>query len=225
MSGVFGNLVTQIRGLVGDAVESLEDPGRTARQILRDLDADIAKADAAMVDVRAEVHQVETRKQKAEADVAKYAAYAERAVGQGKDDLAREALADKRKAQSRKDEAERECAQIKPAQDALQRQIEELRRKRNELANRTETIEARSAVAAATERVGTVLGSVGDSGGVAAFERLEGKVSQQEARAQAAMDVARERGGGDDRYRELDETASSVDDELAALKQKVTATG
>lgn len=220
---LISKLATQLKGALHDAADSMEDAGRTARQIVRDMDAQIRKAEEGLVEVEAEYRQLVTKRDNAIGLRDKYAGYAAKAVQKNDDAMAREALLDKRKAQDTVDSLQKQVDAFKPTVDGLKGQIQDLRDRRDELDRKTGLIEARSAVADAESRAAEVLGGMGNGrSAVDTFDRLEAKVAKQEAMAAARSDLAREKRGvsPSDKYAALDEAdPSSIDDELAQLKR------
>lgn len=219
----FDKLATQLKGALHDAADSMEDAGRTARQIIRDMDVQIGKAEEGLVEVEAEYRQTVSKRDSALALRDKYAGYAAKAVQKGDDAMAKEALLDKRKAQDSVDSMQKQVDSFKPTVDGLKAQIQDLRDRRDEMDRKTGLIEARSAVAEAESRAAEVLGGMGNARSAAdTFDRLEEKVGKQEAMAAARSDLAREKRGVSpaDKYAALDKPdESSIDDELAQLKR------
>lgn len=220
---LFSKLSTQLKGALHDAADSMEDAGRTARQIIRDLDDQIGKAEEGLIEVEAEYRQTITKRDNAKDLVAKYAGYAAKAVQRNDDAMAKDALTDKRKAQDTLDTLEAQVTSFKPTVENLRAQIQALRDKRDDMSRKTGLIEARSAVAEAQTHASEVLGGIGNAHSAAeSFDRLEAKVSKQEAEAAARQDMARDKAGRDpsEKYAALDKAdLSSIDDELAALKR------
>jgi phage shock protein A len=95
---------------------------------------------------------------------------------------------------------------------ALESKISEAKTKKNMLV-------ARSRAAKANEEIQKTLGSIDTSSSVGAFERMEEKVMQLEARSQAIGEIT-----GSDMERQFAalESGSDVDDELALLKAQMS---
>jgi len=79
-------------------------------------------------------------------------------------------------------------------------------------------LKARSQAAQAQEQLQSAVSSMGTNSAMAAFDQMEEKVLQQEARSEAAAELA----GADleSQFASL-EGGSDVDDELAALKNRL----
>lgn len=82
-----------LAGTANDALDKLADPGRDARQIVRELDDQIGKANSSLLDAEAEYVLLRGKKDAADADASKWQGSAERALSGGDEGLARECLA------------------------------------------------------------------------------------------------------------------------------------
>src|ERR1700709_2450731 len=82
-----------VKGLLNDAAESVQDPSRDARQIVRELDESIGKAENALIEIEAQLAPQQSKLDAAAAKVQKYEDGAKRALQAGNESLAREALA------------------------------------------------------------------------------------------------------------------------------------
>jgi phage shock protein A len=98
--------------------------------------------------------------------------------------------------------------------EALKRNLIQLESKISEAKTKKNMLKARAQAAKANEQLQGMLGGINTSGGMAAFDRMEEKVLQMEARSNAAGELA----GADleSQFKVLE--AGNVDDDLAALK-------
>jgi phage shock protein A len=218
---LFAKLSTQLKGVLHDAMDHAEDPGRTARQLVRDLDVAVGQAEEQMVSVRAEFNLITSKRDGEKSEVDKYANYAVKAVQKGDDELAKEALAEKAKHATQLSAYQAQLDAFAPNMKALEDQIEKLRQRRDEMDRKTDMIEARAATAEATDKASRILGGIGESASASkSFDRLEEKVAKQEAEANARSQMAAAKNGDalKDRFASLDAPTTAVDDELAALK-------
>ena len=98
----------------------------------------------------------------------------------------------------------------------LERKIEEARRKKDLLISRQKRAKAQKAIH-------ETMAGMKDNSAFASFDRMEAKVSDIEARADAAAEMAElEHDTLEDEFAAL-EKDGSVDDDLAALKAKMSA--
>lgn len=220
MTGIFDRLSRTLRGLANDALDAASDPGRDARQIARDLDAQIQDAESALLDVRAEYTLMVSSKEKNEAEVARWLKLAGQAIDGNDEALAKECLQRKQDFSEQVTEQTQQLARYEPAMHELEDKIQGLKNKHKQMVQQIDMLAARSHLASAQEKAATTMGGIGRSSLTADFDKLEQQVSKQEARAQAAADRVTHDQGGDleARVRAL-QTNSSLDDELAQLKR------
>jgi len=160
---------------------------------------------------------------------------AKAALGQGKEDLAREALSRKAAAQAQIDGMAAQHDQLAEQERKLTETLAALQQRVNEFRTRKEVLKAQYTAAKATtsidEQATGISGTLGDSG--AALARAQDKIEATQARA-SAMDELLQSGvledvGGrtDDIQAELDQagTNAQVDAELAALKADMAVDG
>lgn len=218
---LFEKFSTQAKGVLHDLADKMEDPGRTAKQLVRDIDQAIGQAEEQMVDVRAQFNLLQSKRDAAQAKVEQHAVYAKKAVDKGDDELAREALAEKKKHASAVVTYEQQIAAFKPSLDNLEAEISKLHRRKDEMAQKTNLLEARAATAAATNKAASIIGGIGSQASASErFDKLEEKVAHQEAEARARSGMAASRNGDalKEKFAALDNSSTEIDDELAALK-------
>lgn len=144
---------------------------------------------------------------------------AELALQKGDENLAREAL------QRKKDYLEQASA-VKPTLDQQIAQVETVKRKLTifeskvtEAKAKKHILKARIQAFKANQQLQGMIGGINPSGATSAFERMEEKVLQMEAKSQAAGELV----GSDleSQFAAL-EAGSDVDDELAAMKAQLS---
>ena len=101
----------------------------------------------------------------------------------------------------------------------LKKSLVQLEAKIAEAKTKKDMLKARAQAAQAQEQLQSAVGNLGTNSAMAAFERMEEKVQTLEARSQAAAELA----GADleSQFAAL-EGAPEVDDELAAMKQRLS---
>ena len=102
----------------------------------------------------------------------------------------------------------------------LREQLRELRGKLEEARNREGTLVARHQAAEARKKLAQSISGLG-ADAFSSFERFEQKVESGEAEADAHAEVAGELAEVERQVRRLEKTGE-VEDELAALKQRLT---
>ncbi|NEO44103.1 MAG: PspA/IM30 family protein, partial [Moorea sp. SIO4A3] len=142
---------------------------------------------------------------------------AQLALTKGDENLAREALVRKKTnsdtAATLKTQLDQQTNQV----NTLKRNLVALEGKISEAKTKKNMLKARAQAAKANEKLQQTMGSINTSGSLAAFERMEQKVLEMEARSEAAHEL----GGADleSQFRLLE--GNDVDDELATMKAQL----
>ena len=195
----------------------------------------ITQVKRALVDIAASRRQIELQEQQLQHSVAHLQDQARAALGQGKEDLAKEALSRKAAAQAQIDGMEPQHQQLTEQEEKLEQTLEALQQRVNQFRTQKEVLKAQyqasSAVSRVDESAAGISKTFGDSG--AALQRAQDKISTMQAHAGALDEllqsgVLEDVGGStDDIQKELDEAghAGAVDNELAAMKAELAAGG
>lgn len=220
---LLSEIITQVKGAAHDAVDANSDATRTARQLIRDLDEQIAQAENSLVDVQTNFRLAQSKLVAAQADVTKYTEGAIHAVEKCNDVLALQALQAKNAAVVSQTTYQAQVSAQEPGCLALQSRIDELKAKRADLGLRADNIEARSSMAQAETRAAEIITGIDANGALKSFDELESKVQKQEARAQVLTQHADAATPAklDAQLAALDVRHVSPADELAALKAKL----
>ncbi|HEY8024071.1 MAG TPA: PspA/IM30 family protein [Burkholderiaceae bacterium] len=217
------SLTRTIKGVLNDSADAMADPARDARQIVRDLDDSIAKAESALTDIRAQLTVLQSKHDHEVMEANRYGQGAANAVKAGDDALATEALGAQMDHETKAKAYDTQIAQLKPTVTDLDKQIDDMRRRRTDLKSRTEVIEVQAQVANAKDVAATALGGIGGKNLTEDFNRLEEKAQLTSARADARLNSVDMASGKalDDRLNNLNPTGDSPEARLAALKAKM----
>jgi phage shock protein A len=203
------------------ALDSVENPNEMLDYSYEQMLEYITRVRQALVDIAAERKRTELQEAQLRHTIDHLGDQAQAALGQGREDLAREALSRRAAAQEQLDGMEAQRQELTDQERKLQESLGQLQQRVNNFRSQKEVMKADYAVAQASDYGGT-----GD-----ALLRAQDKIATMQARA-GAMDellqsgVLEDVGGGtDDIQQELDEAASAadVDRQLAALKEKLAA--
>jgi len=217
------NTVTRtLKGLLNDAADSVQDPSRDARQIVRELDDSIGRAENSLIEIEAQVSTQQSKRDMADQKARKYQDGAKRALQSGDEALAREALAAQSTAEAERDTLSQELSTLVPSVDHLKEQINEMRSRRNELTSRSNILQAKQQIAQAKDTAATALGGIGGKNLAEDFNKLEDKVNLSNARSDARLNSADQKSGKalDDKLADLTR-GPSIDERLAAMKKEI----
>ena len=213
------------------ALDSAENPNEMLDYSYNQMLDQITRVRQGLVDVAASRKRIELQEQQLQHTVAHLDDQAQAALGQGREDLAREALSRKAAAQQQIDAMEAQHQDLGEQQDKLQRALSQLQDRVNNFRSQKEVMKAQYTAAQASAAVNAtaagIAGEYGDTG--ADIARAQDKIATMQARA-GALDELLQSGvledvGGDtdDIQQELDEagSAADVDRELAAMKARL----
>jgi phage shock protein A len=203
------------------ALDSVENPDELLDYSYQQMLDYITRVRQALVQIAAERKRIELQEPQLRQTIAHLGDQAQAALGQGREDLAREALSRQAAAQQQLDGMETQHQELAEQEQKLQQSLAQLQQQVSHFRNQKEVMKADYAVAQAGDYGGT-----GD-----ALLRAQDKIATMQARA-GAMDELLQSGvledvGGHtaDIQEELDEAAraADVDSQLAALKAKLAA--
>lgn len=233
MAGIFNRFSTIFRAKADKALDKMEDPRETLDySYQRQLEL-LQKVRRGVADVATSRKRVELQATQLNGEVDKLNLQAQRALEQGREDLAREALTRKSGLQQQLSDLQAQHAQLQGEEEKLVRASTRLQAKVDAFRTRKETIKATYSAAEAQTRINEAFTGISEEMGDVglAVQRAEDKTQQMQARA-GAIDELLSSGAlddpsgtyKDDITRELDQLASSsqVENELAALRAKVS---
>ncbi len=212
------------------ALDKAEDPRQTLDySYQRQLEL-LSKVRRGVADVATSRKRVELQINQLEQQAAKLQGQAEKAIGAGREDLAREALTRKSGLTSQITDLRTQHANLQGEEEKLVLAQQRLQAKVEAFRTRKETIKANYTAAEAQTRIGEAVSGIGEEMGDVgmAIQRAEDKTASMQARAGAideliasgALDDVTATNSGDDIARELDalSSQSDVEAELARLK-------
>lgn len=217
--GLFDRLSRVVRANLNDLVSQAEDPEKVLEQAVIDMQEDLVQLRQAVARTIAEQKRTEQRYNSDTTEAGKWEQRAKLALTKGDENLAKEALTRKKTfsdtAATLKAQLEQQTVQV----ESLRRNLVALEGKISEAKTKKNMLQARSKAAKANEELQKTLGGIGTSSAMGAFERMENKVLEQEARSQAVGELGGY--GIEQQFAEL-ESSTDVDDELAMLKAQMS---
>ncbi len=242
--GIFDRMGKAISSNFNALLAGLEDPRKSVEQTLLDMREQIRAARREVVGAVAAEKQLRGKLDELAQQAEKWAGRAELAVKNGDDELAREALLQKRRVTGEMDRAEALRGEQRAAAHEMKSELERMEQKVNEYEHKKGTLAAQAAQARAgggadglgAKRVG------GEA--FAEFRRMEDQIEAVETTVQAQREldgVLNASGPGglsrdevEAKFRALEAGVgpageqlkkSEVDDELQAIKQRVRVEG
>lgn len=222
--GLFSRLGTLIRSNINELINKAEDPEKMLNQVLVDMKQQLIEAKKQVAVAIADEKRIKKQWELEATKAADWEKKAMLAIRAGDDTLARAALARKADhdevAGQLKDQWEAQKTSVENLKGALRgldNKIEEAKRKRNLLVSRQKRAEAQ-------RTINETLSSINSTSAFDTFDRMSDRVTQLEAEAEATSELSGvlTEGNLESQFKALE--ASSVDDQLDALKRKMALT-
>lgn len=220
MPNVFDRISNIIRANINDLLDSAEDPEAMLNQILRDMNDALRQADSDIADQIAQQKMLEGDLDAAKRNAAAWESKSELAVSKNRDDLAREAIIrtndynEQAAIYEKQLEAQRATVnELKTKRDLLKNKYEQARRNKDNLVARARAAQAKSNMTKASAQATT-------ADYASELDRMERKIREQEARADADQEVADSKASVEDEFDKLGND-QRVEDQLAALKARM----
>ena len=230
--GLFQRAHDIVEAKANRALDQAENPNEMLDLSYEKMLDQLTQVRRALVDIAASRKRIELQETQLQHSVDHLQDQAQAAVTQGRDDLAKEALARKAAAQQQIDQMEPQHQQLTEQEERLEQTLQQLQQRVNSFRTQKETLKAEytasKASASVNESVAGISKSISDSG--AALQRAQDKIATMQSRAQATDELLQsgvlEDVGGegvDDIQAELDKASqqTDVDAQLAALKAQV----
>jgi phage shock protein A len=216
----FSRVSDLVSANVNDLLDRAEDPEKMLKLLIVEMEEHIEKAREGLAKSIAGEKQLEGTLNKNRDAAADWQSKAEAAIERGDDDLARKCLERKKEYEKIADSVQPQWEAARRTSDGLKSDFRRLEEKVEDARRRRDALIARQLAAEAQKEVASIAPAMSKAQqSFAKFDRMERKVEQMEAEAQALVELS-------DTKRDLDkevahsERQAEVDAELAALKEK-----
>ena len=216
--GLFDRLWRVIRANINSLVGAAEDPEKILEQAVMDMQEDLIQLRQAVAGAIAAQKRTERQCSQAESTATEWYQRAQLALQKGEENLAREALTRKKSYQETATAMKASLGQQNAVVTQLKDNMRSLESKIYEAKSKKDMYIARARSAKASERLQEMMGNLSTGSALSAFEKMEEKVMQLEARSEAIAEL----GTSDLEKKFLSlEGAGDVDAELEAMKAQM----
>lgn len=220
--GILSRFITVIRSNINALLSRAEDPTKMLEQTQLDMEAAYKKAKEHVARSMADENRLKKSLMDHQHEVKRWEERAVMAVEKNNDDLAKEALRRKKEHSRLASQFEGELSshsanveRLKESLHELEGKIEELKRKKSLLISKQKRAEAQDQITRTIEGIQT-------GGAVETIARMEVKIEEMSALADARRDLSEEFSGDalEKRFEELDADGEDMAVELLELKQR-----
>jgi phage shock protein A len=216
--GVFSRLTDIVNSNINAMLDKAEDPEKIVRLIIQEMEDTLVEVRSRAARAIADKKEVDRRRAEFDLRSREWESKAELAIAKGRDDLAKGAIAAKRKALEMADLFAKEHEAIDKSLEKANDDLEKLQAKLKEAKAKQRSLEIRRSAADSSLRINRAVydGRIDDA--MARYERYERRIDEMEAEAESYV-LGRPK-SLEQEFREL-ESEDEVNAEFDALKKRV----
>ena len=220
--GLIDRIWRVIRANLNSLIGQAEDPEKILEQAVDDMQHDLIQMRQAVAQAIASQKRTERQASQAESTAQEWYNRAQLALSKGDDNLAREALTRRQTYQQTAQALQGQLGQQGEIVTKLKKDMRTLESKISEAKTKKDLYIARARSAQASEKINEMLGNLNTGGTLSAFERMEDRVHELEARSEAIAELS----SGDELEKKFNaiESGNDVDTELASMKANLGGT-
>ena len=219
--GIFSRMSDIVNSNINAILDKAEDPDKILRMVIQEMEDTLVEVRSSAAKTIADQKDIERRLSKLNTAQTNWEQKAELAISKGRDDLAKGALVEKAKVADMADHLGEELGALKAALAGHEEDVLKLDAKLREAKAKKAAIQARHKTAVGQVKVRKNLYDNRIQDAFDRFEKVERRMDRLEGEAEAY-----ELGKGENLADEIGalETDDAIENELAALKEKVSPT-
>ena len=218
---IFSRLADLLKANINDLIDKAEDPEKMVKQIIIDMEEQLQNAVQGLGSVMASERQMLKQLEEAQSQSKLWEDRAKSALKSSNEELAKQAIDTKLKADESVNQYQKMHTDISSQLSILREQVEILKKKLNEARTRQTMLIARDTVADARKEVSSAIGDLDSSGAFAKMDKMERKIAEKEAQADAAYEISGLNAEQNDPFANMDKQ-KAAEDEMARLKKELS---
>ena len=218
---IFSRLSDLLKANINDLIDRAEDPEKMVKQIIIDMEEQLQNAVQGLGSVMAGERQMRKQLEEAQTQSKLWEDRAKSALRSSNEDLAKQAIDNKLKADESVNQYQKMHTDISSQLSILKEQVEILKKKLNEARTRQSILMARDTVADARKEVSSAIGDLDSSGAFAKMDKMERKIAEKEAQADAEYEISGLNAEQNDPFTNI-EKQNAAEDEMARLKEELS---
>jgi phage shock protein A len=217
--GIFSRFADIVNANINSLLDKAEDPEKMVRLIIQEMEDTLVEVRSSSARTLADKKDIVRRVERIQAEAADWQSKAELALSKDREDLARQALAEKQKSEESGEQLLQDLSLLDEQIARLQDEIGQLQTKLGDAKSRQKSMLMRGKTASSRIDVKSKLASGKIDDALNRFEQYERKIDTLEAEVES-YDLGNKSLA--DEFAEL-ESSEKVDTELEALKAKLNA--
>ena len=218
---IFSRLADLLKANINDLIDKAEDPEKMVKQIIIDMEEQLQSAVQGLGSVMASERQMLKQLDEAKSQSKLWEDRAKGALKSSNDELAKQAVDNKIKADESVKQYDKMHSDVSAQLNILKEQVDILKKKLNEARTRQSILVARDTVADARKEVSSAIGDLDSSGAFAKMDKMERKIAEKEAQADAAYEISGLNAEQNDPFADI-EKQKVAEDEMARLKEELS---
>jgi phage shock protein A len=218
---IFSRLTDLLKSNINDLIDRAEDPEKMVKQIIIDMEEQLQNAVQGLGSVMASEREMLKKLKESQDESKLWEGRARDALKSDNEELAKKAIDKKLEADTSVKQYQKMYDNISSQTKILREQVDLLKKKLTEARARQTMLIARDKVAEARKEVISAVGDLDSSGAFAKMDKMEKKIAEKEAQADAAFDISGMDDEEDDEFEEM-ENKQAADDEMARLKKELS---
>lgn len=217
---VFSRFKDIINSNINDLLDKVEDPEKMIRLMIQEMEDTLVELKSSCAGKMASRAEILREKDYNQQKLERWEGRARLALEKNREDLAREALLEKKGCQNQIAILEKDVEHFQKLIDECKSNILQLEQKLEEVRQKHKLLIQRSRHAAETKQARNAMREASGSNAFLRFNELEKKVEQMEAEAELSGTGSTVSGGIEHEFDKL-ESESEIDEELEALKNSM----
>lgn len=217
---IFERVIDLLKANINDLLDKAEDPEKMLKQIIIDMEEQLTKSTQGLGQIMGSERNLAAQLQKAQSESAMWEERAKTALQAGNEQLARQALENKVKADGMAKQYQQMRDDVSAQVNTVREQVNMLKSKLEEARMRQTMLVSRAQVADAKGKIAKTLGSADSSSAFAKMDKMERKILDKEATADAMSEISGFADQNKDPFAAM-EKDSAVEAELARLKNSL----
>jgi phage shock protein A len=214
--GIFTRFRDIVNANIGAMLEKAEDPDKMIRMMIREMEDTLIEIKSSCAGAIANSRKIQRRIDTFATHVSTWAERAELAVSKGRDDLAREALLEKRRCGEQHELLSNELVEQENLIEQYKQDIAELEDKLNSAKEKKRILVERHKQASGKKRAQQEIRRYNSTDTIGRFDKLESRIDQMEAEA-GLVNYAAAKPTLEDQFAELSGD-DEIENELAKIK-------
>ena len=217
---IFERMSDLVRSNINDLIDKAENPEKMVKQIIIDMEDQLRKSTQSLGTAMGSLNQVKKQLEDAQVQSANWQAKARTCLEQGNEDLAKQALENKVRQDNMVAQYQEMVSSMESQVNEIRNQVDVLKQKLEEARSKQAMLVARSQMADAKSQMSKTLGNMDSKSAFAKMDKMEKKVEEKEAQADAFSQVSGVEESSSDPFAQMDKE-NSINSELEKLKKEM----